>query len=352
MWSSGRFRKCWRTNRRKAPGSRRHRSLPNEPSTIGTLTTDGPYFVQDGQLWRWLGLTSFLLWKRFLTGRTDDALRYMDFAVGLGVNVLRVFSQVDWNGVTKGVEVGFLPKDFLDYDEAGHQMFDAAQDRGLRIELVAHTFAYNLDDMIAHARRVDAITSAHVNGLFEDCNEPSVNSIPLDAIVQRFTPKTLAATGQYDPSPYPARQWVNDHPPRDNEFARKFKGSIEYADGSGPYAPFSPPWPGPVVIDEPKRIDEGGTTDDWRAFGAGCALFSAGGTIHGGAWAQTCDVPTDAETLARIHAFIDGMHDVPLQRYHGYQHPNDAGSLRRYRRTGADGKTYEISVRPYEFKAV
>lgn len=336
-------------SRRKA----RRRSLPSQPGTIGTLTTDGPYFVQDGQLFRWLGLTSFLLWKRYLTGRKDDALRYMDFAAGLGVNVLRVFSQVDWDGVTKGVERGFLPKDFPAYDEVCHQMLDAAQNRGLRVELVAHTFAYDLDAMVAHSRRIDAITSAHVNGLFEDCNEPPVNSIPLAAIVQRFTPVTLASSGQYDPSPYPARQWVNDHPPRDNEFARKFKGSIEYGDGSGPYAPFSPPWPGPVVLDEPKRIEEGGTTDDdWRAFGAGCALFSAGGTIHGGAWAQKCEVPTDADILARIHAFIDGMRDVPLQRYSGYQHPNDAGSLRRYRRTGADGRTYEISVRPYEFKVV
>lgn len=327
--------------------------FPPETEPVGTLTTDGPYFIRDWQLWWWSGLTAFLLLKRFLTGRRDDALRYMDWAEGLGVNVLRVFSQVDWDGSpTGGVEVGFFARDFADYDARLHEMCTEAAARGLYIETVAHTFADDLDAMVAHSRRIDAITSAHVNGLFEDANEPQVNGIPIDLLVQRFTPRTLASSGQYDPSPYPARSWVNDHPPRDAEFCRKFKGSIEYADGSGPYAPFSPPWRGPVVLDEPARIESMGTPDDWRAFGAGARLFGAGATIHGGVWAQTCQVPTDAVTLEKITAFLDGVRAVPLQRYSGYSHPPDQGSLRRYRRHGADGKTYEISVRPFAFTEV
>lgn len=304
-------------------------------------------------MWPWIGLTAFLLLKRWLYGRTADALQYMDWAASRTVNVLRVFSQVDWDGV-KGVETGFLAADFPDYDRGMHDLLIAAAARGLRLEMVVHTFAYNLDAMVRHTRRVDAIVSQHGNGLLEDANEPPVNQIPLQAIIDRvpslLTP--LASSGQYNPSPYPARSWVNDHPPRDDEFARKAKGAIEFGDGSGPYAPFAPPWRGPVVLDEPKRIDEGGTADDWRAFGAGTRFFTAGGTIHGGVWAQTCTVPTDPVVLERLAAYLDGLRAVPLQRYRGYQHPNDQGSLRRYRRQGEDGRTYELSIRPFAFTVV
>lgn len=317
------------------------------------LTTDGPYFLQDGELWWWSGLTAFLLLKRFLTERKDDALRYMDWAASIDVNVLRVFSQVDWDGSpTGGVEVGFFAKDYPDYDDRMHEMYDEAASRGLYIETVAHTFPYDIDAMIAHSVRVDNIAAQHPNALFEDANEPPVNHIPIDEIVRRFTPRTLASSGQYDPSPYPGRQWGNDHPPRDAEFARKFKGGWEVQTGAGPFAEFQPPWPNPWVLDEPARIEAIGTPDEWKAFGAGAKFFCAGATIHGGKWAQTCEVPTDPAILDKIAAFIEGVRAVPLQRYSGYSHPNDQGSLRRYRRQGADGKTYEISVRPFAFTEV
>lgn len=333
-------------------------SSPLPVHALPPLTIDGAYFREDGRLWRWVGLTAFLLWKLYLTGRQADARRYMAWAKGLGVNVLRVFSQVDWDGVPVsaggkgGVAPGFLARDFPNYDDVGHLMIAEAGERGLRVELVAHTFRDDLDVMLEHSRRVDGIAVAHTNALFEDANEPPVNRIPIEALVAGFTPRTLASSGQYDPTPYPARRWLNDHPPRDDEFARKFKGGQEYAEGSGPYAPFTPPWRGPVVLDEPKRVDEGGTPDEWKSFGAGCAFFCAGGTIHGGAWAQTCTVPTDPATLGRIDAFLRGMASVPVQRYSGYEHPNNAGSLRRYRRRGDDGITYEVSVSPFDFRAI
>lgn len=319
-----------------------------------SLDRDAPYFLEaNGALFRWRGLTAFLLLKRFLTGRAADAYAYMDWAASQGINVLRVFSQVDWDPPAKpGVEQGFYPSDFPDYNAVVHQMFHDAAARSLRIELVAHTFAYDVTQMLAHSRRIDDLVHVHGNAVFEDANEPPVNHIPLDQLVGGFTPRSLASSGMYDPNPYPGRSWVNDHPPRDNEFCRKFKGAWEFWEGSGPYEVFSPPWKKPVVMDEPDRIEHQGTPDDWQAFAAGCALFCSGATIHGGDWAQRCFVPTDAELLRRIAAFLAGLSVVPLQRYYDYQHPPDQGSLRRYRRRGEDGAWYEISVRPYAFARV
>jgi hypothetical protein len=51
----------------------------------------------------------------------------------------------------------------------------------------------------------------------------------------------------------------------------------------------------------------------------------------------------------RLAACVAGVQAVPRQRYFEYQHPNDQGSLRRYRRRNAEGQWYEISVRPFGF---
>jgi hypothetical protein len=319
---------------------------------VGRLAIDGNYFTVDGRLWFWIGFTGFLLLKRMLTGREADAYRYMEWVASTGGNIIRVFSQVRWDGPPTGLEQGFFARDFPNYDAVAHKMFDEAAARGVYIELVAHTFPQDLRALTAHSQRCDAIVSAHLNGVYEDANEPAVNGIDIKGLAAAFVPTSLAASGQYEPTPHPGRGWCNDHPPRDAEFCRKFKGAWEFWDGSGPYTTFQPPWKGPVVLDEPERVERAGTDDDWKAFCAGARLFAAGVTIHGGDWAQRCIVPTDPALLNRIKACITGIGDVPHQRYFGYQHPDDRGSLRRYRRKGEDGRWYEISVRPYSFGAV
>lgn len=330
-------------------------------STIGAFSFDpsGPYFLKDGQLWFYRGLTGFLLPKLLLTGDEDRARAYLQLAVDWECNVIRAFSQVNWDGVHLGVEPGFLasqyPRDV--YDAALHRTFDLAASFGLSVEMVTHTFAASLDVMLEHSARVDRIAAQHGNAFLEDSNEPPVNRIPIEDICQRFQPTTLlACSGQYDPSPWPGRRYGNDHPPRDNQSCRKFKGGVEVQDGSGPFAPFSPPFYGPWLQDEPGRLEDTAcwpSLDDLASFGAGVPFFNAGGTIHGGQWAQGChpELVTD-DLRARVAAYNRGFNTVPTQRYHGYQHPDDQGSLRRYRRRGDDGKTYEISVRPFGFGVV
>lgn len=320
------------------------------------LSISGNYFVrEDGTLWFWVGLTSFLLLKRALNGQWDLVRAWIDWAVqtfGAEV-VLRVFSQVDWQGppTNRGVESGFFARDYPDYDAVLHRLLTEASDRGARVELVAHTFADgSARQMADHLRRCDVIALAHPNTVLELANEPMVNGIPLAEVLALYTPRNLWTTGQYGADVYPQGRWLNDHPPRDDEFARKFKGAMEYFDGSGPERPFSPPWKGPVVFDEPKRVDDASSPDDWKAFGAGCKLFAAGVTMHGLFWAQKCDLTAITPDIrARIEAFVEGINTVPTQRYSGYWHPDDRGSLRRYRRRGEDGRMYEISVRPFEF---
>jgi hypothetical protein len=327
------------------------------PRVYGTgavtrIAPSGLYFVDStGQLVIRKSLTAFCAPKRYAEGRGNEVLAYMGWAVSKGFNEIRVFSQVDWTGPPgAGVESGWH------YDEANMELLLAdAADHGLRVEVVAHTYPYYLDGMVAHLQRVDELCMRHENALLEVTNEPQGNggNDLSKQILARYTPHTPGwSSGVYDPIPYPAGQSMTHHSPRDNEWPRKFKDAYEFSTGAGPTQPFSPGYKGPVMLDEPPRVEETASPDDWRAYGAGAAFFAAGATMHGMPDFQKCVIPSRADVLACVASFIAGFNDVPLQRYTGYEHPADNGSLRRYRRRGEDGKTYEISVRPYEFKQV
>lgn len=337
---------------------------PTEPFA-GQLVVDGPYFTAGGALVYPLGLTSFLALKRRLTGQSADADAWFAFTADLAreagdgvVPLARVFSDVaEWTGPPgKGVEPGFAAIDFPNYDDESHRLYDAAQRAGVYVQMVAltHNFGGNLDAMLEHCARVDRIAAQHECATFQAANEPSVNNIPIDAIVARFAPICRPAdTGRLDPSPWPGWDYVGDHPARTNESCRYFKGGWEVQEGSGPNFPFQPPWPRGFYQDEPGRIEDVScwpTPDDLASFYAGNRFFCSGGVIHGGQWAQGChlDMVTPDLTV-RLGAICAAVGTVPSQRYFGYAHPNDQGSLRRYRRHNAAGQWYEISVRPFGF---
>lgn len=316
------------------------------------LSVSDAYFVTpDGALHRRKSITAFTLPKRAATGRQDDALRFMDWAVGEGFNEFRVFTRVNWTGPPGiGVESGW------DYDEtACAWVLEQAADRGCYVELVACTYGSAVEEAAAHLASVDALCQAHENALLEVWNEPQQNggNDLLAAVLSRYTPKTPGwASGCYTATPYPAGQSVTYHSPRDNEWPRKFKDAYEFSTGAGPTQPFTPGFHGPVHLDEPPQVEVTAVPDDWEAYGAGGALFANGGTMHGNPDFQRCVIPTRTDVLACCRAFLRGMDAVPMQRYSGYFHPDDQGSLRRYWRWGADGKKYEISVRPYAFGTV
>lgn len=316
------------------------------------LTVSDYYFVKpDGALHRRKSITAFTLPKRAATSRKDDARRYMDWAVSIGANEFRAFTRSSWQGPpSSGVETGWT------YDEAACAWVLAeAAARGCYVELVANTAQGQADECAQHVARVDTLCLAHDNALLELWNEPQQNGgyDLVAAVLARYTPRTPGwATGVYAPTPYPAGQSLTYHSPRDGEWPRKFKDAYEFSTGQGPTVPFVPGYHGPVMLDEPPQVEVTAAPDDWRAYGSGGALFAGGVTLHGNPSFQQCDIPTNADVIACSRAVFDGMDAVPLQRYHGYEHPDDRGSLRRYRRFGADGGTYEISVRPYEFRRV
>jgi hypothetical protein len=322
---------------------------PSPP--VGRITPLGPYFVDaSGQIVIRKSVTAFTLPKRYATGRADDANAYLDWAAAAGFNEVRVFTQVDWDGVTKGVESGWA------YDEAAcDQTATEAASRGLRVEFVAHTYPVSASAGAEHLRAVDALCQRHENALLEVWNEPQQNGGQdlLNAVLSAYRPQTLGwSSGWYQPTPYPSGQSVTYHSPRDGEWPRKFKDAYEFSTGQGPTQGFAPGFAGPVMLDEPPQVEQTLSADDWCAYGAGAAFFACGATMHSNPTLQRCEVPTDPAVLTCIDAFIAGFAEVPVQRYHGYFHPDDQGSLRRYNRWGDDGKKYEISVRPFAFGVV
>jgi hypothetical protein len=294
-------------------------------------------------------ITAFCAPKRFAEGRGSEVRDYFDWAAAKGFNEARVFTRVDWTGPPgSGVEPGW------EYSEPDCEaMLVEAAAACLRVELVAHTGVHgDTATMANHLRAVDALCLRHDNALLEVYNEPQQNggNDLVDALLRIYTPRTPGwSSGVYIQTPYPAGQALTYHSPRDNEWPRKFKDAYEFSTGQGPTVPFSPGYPGPVMLDEPPRVEETLDADDWCAYGAGCAFFGCGGTMHSNPTLQQCVIPTDARVLNCIEAFIAGFSDVPVQRYHGYIHEPDNGALRRYARFGDDGKKYVISVRPYAF---
>ncbi len=329
--------------------------------TVGRITPLGPYFVDAaGQIVIRKSLTAFCAPKRYAEGRIADVRRYLDFAAACGFNEVRVFTQVNWTGPPgPGVESGW------DYDESAcEQLLVDAAERGLRVELVAHTFTYGLDAMVAHLRTVDALCLRYDNALLEVMNEPQQNG-DVAPLLARYTPQTPGwASGVYTPTPYPAGQSVTYHSPRKDAWSRCTKDAIEFRDGSGPTEKFQPGYLGPVMLDEPPQVEQTirdqdnpqcwSAADDWAAYGAGCAFFGCGGTMHGNPDFQKCIVPSNPSVLNCIDAFLAGFGDVPVQAYTGYGRgdpptPSNEGS-RRYFRDGADGGRYELCIRPFSFR--
>lgn len=372
------------------------------PSKALRLSVSGAYFVRpDGTIHIRKGITAFTLPKRAATGRKPDAEKFMDWAVAHGIREFRAFARVDWKGPpNSGVETGW------EYDEcACVWVLQAAAQRGCYVQLVANTgpFGNGVEDCARQLQRVDELCLAHENAILECWNEPQQNGGHdfLEAVLERYTPKTPGwSTGAYDPTPYTsvtevgktpegrpiyaatpharAGQSMDYHSPRKAEWSRCAKDAIEYLMGSGPYAQFSPAYLLACMLSEPPQVEqtirdadaavaaiaEGKHTDDWpdapddwRAYGAGCAFWGCGGTIHSNPDFQQCVIPTDSRVVASVDAFVAGLNDVAVQAYSGYSGalqppPSDNPGSRRYRRQGADGRAYELGVRPYSFGAV
>jgi hypothetical protein len=342
-----------------------HRVYGGAATAVGRLSVLGPYFVDaTGQIVLRKSITAFTAPKRFATGREIDALVYKEWAASKGFTETREFSRVNWTGPPgPGVESGWA------YDEAACEASIVAGAKlGQRVELVAHTYSSgDVAEMVDHLRRVDELCLRHDNAHLEVYNEPQQNGGHelVAEILRRYTPLTPGwSSGCYEPTPYPAGPSASYHSPRKDEWSRCFKDAWEFHDGSGPSQKFSPPFLGPVLLDEPPQVEQTirdqavagwDPVDDWRAYGAGAAFFACGATLHGNPQFQKCEIPTDPTMLACVDAFIDGFSRVPVQRYKDYWRgdpPSSNPGSRRYFRWNEAGQKYQITVRPFAFGPV
>lgn len=361
-----------------------------QPSTDAParLSVRGFDFIRpDGAIHRRKGITAFTLPKRVATGRKDDALRFMDWAVNIGLNEFRVFARVDWTGPPgSGVESGW------EYDEdACAWVLTEASSRGCYVQVTNIGPFNSVEACATQLQRVDDLCLAHDNAILECCNEPDQNGGHefLHKVLERYTPSTPGwSAGAYNPTPYtrvvqtgttpegrPIYAATGDarvglsmdyHSPRKDEWSRCFKDAYEFGTGQGPNDQFSPGYAAACMLSEPPQVEQiirdagrgsywPDPAEDWRAYGAGAAFFACGATIHSNPTFQKCEVPTDPTIIACVAAFVAGFGDVPTQRYHGYNRgdpPSSNLGSRRYNRWGDDNRKYEICVRPYSFKAV
>src|SRR5262249_40839338 len=94
----------------------------------GPLHIERPAMRDDtGACWQWRGFSDFLLLYRFLTG--VDIQPFLVERVGLGANVLRVFSMVGWDECVPP----FYPENWPDYYTQLRAFADLLADHGPRL---------------------------------------------------------------------------------------------------------------------------------------------------------------------------------------------------------------------------
>lgn len=315
---------------------------PIPPGVISKIRVEGLVF-QDEQnnIFPYRGFTSFLLYKRFLDG--EDIRPYVKLWSALGYNVARVFSQVDWTG---DPGPGFFASSYPNYNAQLNNFFALLSQEGMYCEFTIHTFDYNLNEMASHVVRCVQIAQNHKNVFIELANEPPVNGIDIQGLVNRLDTSSWNmpwSTGLYDVPSRPAGKYLTVHLDRGDEWPRKFRQLLEYRDGGGPDTENDPAMNMPVVHDEPiggatynqpgKRSN---VTSDFYSHGAGCQLHGAGGTYHHQSGLNSI-MPIGLE-LDCAKAFITGLRLVlPI-----YQ-------LGNYTRVGLQGCpfTEDASLRTY-----
>lgn len=305
---------------------------PPRPA-VQPLQASGRIFrTQDGQPWRWRGVSAFALLDRFAKGQDiSDTLNAYK-----GYNVLRVWPYVpakDWGAKAWDVQSADVTRKFL----------AAMAAKGWYVELTLLT-----DDDPARLAWAKAFLPQLVAGgcpanlLVELGNEPtthkSINTAALRAAADASG--CLYASGNYEDSAKAFGSYLVTHTTRDNEWPRRSHDCLDFYNGGGPNLPSDPPHHVPCVLDEPaKAQDVAQNADDWRGyFGAG-SLMAAGATFH----SETGKFglpPTPAEAVlaaAALEALNAFPADAPLG---AYSRPVE-NSLRTY----AIGP-YMVRVRP------
>ncbi len=301
---------------------------------IGVLSADGKIFRENGQPFRWKGVSAFALLDRYAKG--EDIQPFLD--AYRGYNLLRVWPYVpakDWGAKAWDSPSPDVVVSFLAY---------VAQ-RGWHVELTALT-----DDdpaRLAWAKGwISAVSEGHPNGLvWEAGNEPTTHKA-IDTHALRWVLDAtglLYSSGDYEDSARWYGSFLTAHTGRDSDWPRRSHDLLEFFQGGGPNAPTDPAHRVPIVSDEPIRPDQAGyNAADFRAYAAACALLGAGLSYHTETGKYGLP-PTPEE--ARIAAVVlDALNAFPADAPTGSYRRIDEGG--RSLRTYVIGERYMVRIRP------
>ncbi len=298
---------------------------------VTRLVAKNQIFYQNGQAWRWKGVTAFGLQNRYCKG--EDIQPFLNAFNGF--NVLRVFYYVEWEGTGWGIPT----------DECMHNFLNYVGQRGWYVEMTALTGTKPINEAQQIVDHLFRDFGAHTNLMIELVNEPHVYDKPntSELHVPSDTP-VLWASGDYDFSHGGVMRgsYGVAHTPRDNEWPRKAHDLLEYYGGGGPGSPSDPPHHFPQVADEPERPDQAGyVATDFEAYFGVASILGAGATFHfeSGKYGNP---PTLQEAICAASA-LRALNYFPADAPLGpYQRIDENGQTLRTYKVGP----YTVRVRP------
>ncbi len=175
-----------------APGAVALSGRDRQPVTaVAHVRATGRRFVRpDGQPFQWRGISAFRLLERLASGQETEVARYLDWAAGEGLTVVRVLAMA--HGL-----FDLPPARGLEHLD---RLLDLAGSRGLHVEVVALADTASdpgsLEEQVA---AVGVICARHGNAFLELANEP-------DHPTQRLSlgdPATLVALRRLVPAGVP-----------------------------------------------------------------------------------------------------------------------------------------------------
>lgn len=290
---------------------------------LSRLRVEGRRFrTEDGEIWRWRGVTAFRLVHQVATGHLDEADAYLRWARDHGVTIVRTLAMA-WNlfQLAPADGIAALPA-----------LLDRAQAYGLYVEVVAaaDTGSYAMD-LRKHVQQIGAICAIRPACLIEIGNEldpvhPTQDSrlgdVAYVAELRRLIPSTvLVSLGSFNNvatdggTTYHGGDYATVHEDRSGgddgwdwvRHRNKTRGLGEHLGK-------------PLVGDEPKRDDL--APDKHLAFGLLASLYGLGDTFHyqGGLSAR---IPQGDE-LAAFESRRRGWDAIPSDFVGTYKH---AGSV-------------------------
>jgi hypothetical protein len=262
---------------------------PVQTFESGAVTSSGSIFFNNGRQWQYRGVTSFLLFQRYLNGENIGG--HLDIYQQAGANTVRVFGMVGYSN--------FLPQSYGERYFSGLSAFvDEVAGHQMRVEFVifadAQTIIPIVKDQQAHAQRVYDVLAGKWNVFVELANEADKNGID----PRNFTrPTVCASAGSMTGGNVNGTNWdyLTFHSTRANDW----------------YQTFWVPAPGiPVVLDEPvggAEVTVPGRRDSdpthFYAFGKQVWTLNLGGATYHSDAGLNSDIPGPNETVCMTQLF-------------------------------------------------